>query len=234
MFKIDRTNPVFVIHAGGSSGDYKHLNCLEQVEHYVDSGQTFIELDFIFTSDDEIIGSHYFEHYDGYSMKNRPSLQEAITTKVAGKYTTLTFVKLAEIMAEHPNVKIIFDTKEDDSEKMLKKMLEIAESKSVDLKNRMIVQVYSQKNYLTVSKLGFVEYWFTNYKAKYLPSQIIRYFDSYDDVTTIVMSTYNWKLYRSLNFNPNKKIAVYSANTQADIKFLQNRGVDYIYRDYIS
>lgn len=233
VFKIEPRNVEFVIHAGGSLEQKKYLNCVEGVQYYIENDCKLIELDFLFTSDKEIICSHVFENYEGFSLDNRPTLEQALNTNILNKYSTLTFGNLIEILKQNSDVKIIFDTKEKNDIEIISKMLEISATESFDLKSRMIIQVYSYEDYLQMNELNFDEYWFTNYKATYSPNQIIDYFSKIDNVTTIVLYDHSWKIYHSLNFCINKKIAVHTINNKLFIKFLQNRGVDYIYCDYL-
>lgn len=126
VFKISPVQSSYVVHSGGGDDENIYLNCLEQVEQNIKNGQKMIELDFLFTRDNHIIASHRLEYYEGFSFNNRPSLSQAMNTKIAGKYSTLTFETLADIMTKNNDVKIIFDTKEEDSVKMLRLMLSIA------------------------------------------------------------------------------------------------------------
>lgn len=166
-------------------------------------------------------------------MTNRPTLEQAKNTLIAGKYNTLTFEKVIEKLKANPTVKIIFDTKETDTDELIGRMLEISSEKDFDLKSRMIVQVYSYENYIELNKLNFSEYWFTNYKANYFPNQINNYFDDCENVTTIVLWQALWKIYRGFDFSTDKKIAVHTVNDKHFIDFMQNHGVDYIYCDYV-
>lgn len=232
-FKTDYKKAEFVIHAGGSLGNKYYLNCVEGVQHYIEQNCKLIELDFVFTSDNEIICSHVFEYFKNFSFKNRPTLEQALNTSILGEYSTLTFNNLIQILKENPDVKIVFDTKEENYTKLVSLMLEKSESESFDLKKQMIIQVYSYANYLEMLDFNFDEYWFTNYKAIYTPNQIKKYFSNCEKVTTIVLYDFYWKLFRSVNFSINKKIAVHTVNDKSLINFMQNRGVDYIYCDYI-
>lgn len=231
LFKIQPKQVEYVIHAGGSIENVRYLNCKEGFEQSINYGNTLIELDFMFTSDKEIICSHLLEYYPNYSMKNRPTLAQAEETLLAGKFSALTFRHVVEELKMNTDVKIIFDTKENVYIELLNKMLQISDEMDFDLRSRMIIQVYSYENYLEMNELNFGEYWFTNYKANYLPEKINSYFNDCENVSTIVLSELFWKIYRGVDFNPDKKIAVHTVNDNNYIKFLQNRGVDYIFCD---
>ncbi len=183
----------YVIHAGGGMDGTPYLNSQEGFLQNVQNGQKYIEVDFLYTSDDKIVASHLFEHNDGYSIKNRPTYDEFNSYKLEGKYTGMTFEWLLEQLEIFKDVKIVFDTKESDSLAILKDMLQIANDKDFDIYSRFIIQVYSLENYHDMkSNFDFKRYWYTNYKTEYSPIEIKKKFADYDDIDTIVLWTSDW------------------------------------------
>lgn len=233
IFKKDVKTPQYVIHAGGAMENNKYLNSIEGLEYYIENDQTLIELDFLFTKDNEIICSHFFEYYDGFSIDNRPTLEEVKSTKLLDKYSSITFDNLIEVLKANPEVKIIFDTKEEDSLALINQMIEEASVASFDIKSRFIIQVYSLEDYETLNALDFDEYWFTNYKAYYSPNKINQYFGDKENVTTIVLYHLFWTTFRAINFETDKKVAVHTINDEYFIDFMAERGVDYVYTDIL-
>ena len=176
---------------------------------------------------------HYFEYLDGFDINNRPTLEEIKNIKLFDKYTIITFDYLIDFLKNNPSVKIIFDTKEEDANKLINSMIKFCEIVDFDIKNRFILQVYSYESYLELSDLNFTEYWFTNYKANYSIREIKNYFEDKENITTIVLYHTLWQVYKIFNFNTSKKIAVHTINDKSYINFLSNHGVDYIYVDYV-
>lgn len=114
--------PQYVIHAGGrEKGDKTYLNCEEQFEKYLSEAHNLIEVDFMLTSDKRVVCTHRFEHTP-YSKNNRPTFDEFMSYKPNGKYTAMPFERLAGIMRNYPNGRVVFDTKEKRSIEILSVM----------------------------------------------------------------------------------------------------------------
>ncbi len=164
-----------VVHAGGVLGNSVYLNSQEGFMFYANNGYSIIEIDFLYTSDKEIVGSHLFEHLPGFNLENRPTMKEFESAKLDGRYTGITYDWLIEELKMFPDIKVVFDSKEDDSIAILEDMVETAHQKDFAIESRMIVQVYSIENYNEIKNnpaLNFTTFWFTNYKAKYTNFQI--------------------------------------------------------------
>ena len=218
----------------GGISNIQYLNSKEGFLQYANDGCTIMEIDFLYTSDGEIVGSHLFEHLDGFSFNNRPTLEEFENTKLEGKFLGITFDWLIEQLENFPEIRIIFDSKENDTLSLLEDMVEKANEKDFDLLSRMIIQVYSIENYNEIKNnpaLNFTNFWFTNYKSNYTNFQIQKYFGDKEDVETIVLSCLDWWFYHQTAFHFDKKIAVHTVNGSSAVNFLADRGANYIFVD---
>lgn len=227
LLKRDAREYELVIHAGGGG----YLNCEEVTLANIEAGYRYIELDFLYTSDGELVCSHRFE-FGGYSLENRPTYEEFIHIPLNGGYTGLTLQGLVSLLKAHGDFKVIFDTKESDAVSVLRTVQSACIRENVDFYERFIVQLYSREDYLALKGEGFCEFWFTNYKACYSSEKIEKYFGDDDRVTTIVLSARDWAQKRPFNLPSGKKIAVFTVNDVNYICFLGARGVDFIYTDY--
>ncbi len=220
---------------GGGNNGYNYLNSKEIFTDYANKGIEYIELDFLYTSDNYIVASHNFEHYDEFNFDNRPSLEEFEENLIFGRYSGITYDWLIEELRLYPDIKIVFDTKEKYPFKLLTDMVDIAKEKNFDIFSRFIVQVYSIENYYDVTNnFDFDRIWFTNYKVLYSPLEIINYFGDKEDVDVIVLHYFLWWQLSLTNFDLKKDIAVHTVNDPKFIKYLSYNNVDYIYVDYIS
>ena len=87
----NKTNDfVYVLHAGGGYDGCTYLNAVQNFEYYLSLGVEYFELDFVMTKDDNIIGSHEFEYFEGYNFEHRPTYEEIIDYKICGKYDVIT------------------------------------------------------------------------------------------------------------------------------------------------
>lgn len=227
--------PQYVIHAGGrEKGDKTYLNCEEQFEKYLSEAYNLIEVDFMLTSDKQVVCTHRFEHTP-YSKNNRPTFDEFMSYKPNGKYTAMPFERLAGIMRNYPNGRVVFDTKEKRSIEILSVMRSVAESEGLDIFSRFIIQVYSVEDYYEIKENfpKFKEYWFTNYKASYPFPKMLKLFEDKEDVTTFVICKESWCCYALCMLKTDKKIAVHTENSAANSRFYCQRGVTYVYADYV-
>ncbi len=231
-FKSDAKDVEYIMHASGGYENHSYLNAQQSFLYYAENGNNLVELDFLYTADGEIFCSHYMEYFEDFDFENRPTLEEVKNSKLLGKYDAITFDWLMDTLETYPNIKIVFDTKETDSKALLNDMIAEALDADFDIKNRFIIQVYSKENYEDLQSLDFAEYWFTNYKAYYMPYQVNEYFGDKENVTTIVLYTTFWRLFTSFNYQTEKKVAVHTVNDPAEISFYTARGVDYIYTDF--
>lgn len=231
-FNIDaKENIKFVAHAGGSLENHTYTNSQESFLNCINNNINLIELDFLYTADKQIVCSHEFENIGDFNLTNRPTIMEYKNSKIYSLYNGITFDWLILQLKENPNIKIVFDTKEEDAVALLANMIEISKTQDFDIFNRFIIQVYSIENYNALQVFNFAEYWFTNYKAEYSISKINEYFEDKENVTTIVLYYNTWMLYRSFGFNTKKEVAVHTLSKQIDIDFVSKRGVDIIYID---
>lgn len=229
-FGFDQTQSQYVIHATGGLEGYVYLNSVESFLYYAELGYTYIEIDFMFSADGEVVCTHEFENINGYSVDNRPTHQQFLDSVIHEKYHPLDFDTLCDLLAEYSDIKVVFDSKEQSTTAILEKMIETNNNR-IDILDRFIIQVYSKENYNNLQTYNFEEYWFTNYKANYTPSQINAYFGDKQNLTTIVLNIITWKTFKFMVFKTNKYVAVHTVNSNSCINFLKSHGVDYIYTD---
>lgn len=199
------------------------------------NGYKYIEIDFCLSSDNEVICTHYFDHIDNdFSFSNKPTKEKFENSLILGQYHPITFDYLLDKLIEYPDVKIIFDTKDNSNlNELIEKMCADSEARNFDIKNRFIIQVYSLSNYEDLQSFGFEEYWFTNYKVNYSMYQINYYFNDKANITCYVLAINNYLNFSQQGFGTEKDIAVHTVNDLSTIDELKNKGVEYIFIDYL-
>lgn len=157
---IETEPPSYIIHAAGIVNGLKSTNSLEALENAYEKGNRYIELDFNFTSDFKPVCIHDWNHlvYSGYDG-TKPSENEFLQNNIYSIYTSMSLDNVAEFMNEHKDLYIITDVKD----------LNVFFSNYVsthfsELKKRFIIQVYSEKEYEYVCKMGFDNIIFSLYK----------------------------------------------------------------------
>mgnify|MGYP004639712069 CR=1 FL=1 len=187
-----------IAHAGGgletSDGKFrKYLNCEESFYKYYENGTRMFEYDLVFTSDNELVGTHKFEYLDGYSLNNRISYEDYLNTKIADEFTGITADKILDLIEKYPDTKFVIDTKEKDDYKVYEKLIEDAEEKGVDISKNVLPFVSSKEMLSKLEKrYNFEEYLFTNYKQNYTTDQLVEIFKSNDKIKYLHIFFYDF------------------------------------------
>ena len=83
-------NYEYIVHGAGGLDGNSYLNSQEGFIYYVQNGYKYIELDFLYTSDGQIVCSHFFEHSDELNFYSRPTFEQFSSTLLEGKYHGIT------------------------------------------------------------------------------------------------------------------------------------------------
>jgi len=159
-------------HAGGQINGHVYTNSAEAVQKTLSEGNCFIEIDFAYTSDSQLVCVHGWD--DVYPEEYRPTLEEFLDTKIQGKYTPMTAQDLIAVMKQNPQMYLITDTKEDALVSVVRDLAEIAEYEPSIL-DRFIIQVYlgSEKDgILEIYPFRDSQFLLTTYKLGQWPLQI--------------------------------------------------------------
>lgn len=178
-----------VYHAGGGMDGLDYTNSKEAMENLLERQQSFAEIDFMYTSDGELVCMHSWK--DQWNSESVPSLQEFRAGKIYGKYTTMTAAELVQYMVDHPKLHIIIDTKEEDQISVVKTLVDLSESHP-DVTDRFIIQLYAAGVKSEIQKLYPFDdgnFLFTTYKFGYrFPNKILKI--CYDENISVVTVPY--------------------------------------------
>ena len=185
--------PRFVAHGGGFIKGYDTTNSVEAVMQSIADGYKLIELDMDFSRDDKIIMIHDWDrtvrHYFGAPFARRPSGREFEQILIHGKFQTLTFKKLANILDEAEDIRIITDVKGDN----IKILTAIAEQYP-DYTRRMIPQIYTYEEYDIVKELGYDDIILTLYDMPEIDyDELLKFINSNDLFAVAVGDGHDYK-----------------------------------------
>jgi len=146
---------VLVAHSGGAISGNVYSNALEAFEASVRYGIDLIEVDFMPTTDGEIVLTHVWQN-----MPNRipgapdhiVSHRDFMSYRLFNRYTTMDLSMLIAFLDEHPHVRIITDTK--DGYDNYTALYAIAEQYPEHI-NRFIAQAYRFEHVPRLRTLGF-------------------------------------------------------------------------------
>lgn len=145
-----------VAHAGGRIDDNDYTNCLEAIISNYEKGQRVFEIDFSVTSDNKLVCKHDWDYVmqEGGAPGEMWDEQKFLSTPIWGQYTPLSFELLCQLMEEYPDLWVVTDTKNADTEAVQRDfeiMVNTAKECNLDsVLDRVIVQIYNEEMYDTV------------------------------------------------------------------------------------
>ena len=219
-----------------------YTNSLESLSLGYSKGIRVIEVDFLFTSDGELVLNHYWDE-TGWK-----SYSTFLNNKINDKYTALTIDDLLVFMKGREDLYIVMDTKENeyDNNKTVYDVYREIVSKTKlydeELLDRFIIQLYGVEDLKEVNKIyKFKNKMFTMYKLGVeFNIRSIVYYCLYNDIDSITIPythiMYNLITESDIRFNRSKNINVY-INTINDIELynkLLDMGVTGVYTDFLN
>ena len=157
--------PRFILHMGGVTADGQtDTNSIEAADHSYSEGYRWLEIDFNWTSDDALVCIHDWGNWrrqNGVQALDRPLSLEEFERVSAANTTASSFTPalLDSWLKEHPGAMIVTDVKDDN----VRAMQWLAEHYP-DLRDRLIVQIYSIDEYAPIRALGYDNIILTMYR----------------------------------------------------------------------
>lgn len=153
--------PLYIAHAGGGINGHQYTNAKEALDSGVQKGFQFFELDFHWTSDQELVLIHDWEDtFDRYFTGQAvPALEKFKKLEMKHGYHQLWLDSLIQWMEENRNTYIVTDVKENN---LLG--LQVIRSRYPDMLHRFYPQIYSYEEYGIVKKMGYENVILTLYK----------------------------------------------------------------------
>lgn len=135
-------NHLLIFHAGGGIDGLDYTNSQEALANTLSNGFRYIEIDFSYTSDHELVCMHAWdEEWGDPGSEEIPALEEFSAGKIYGKYTPMTASDIIEYMKDYPDLHIIVDTKEPDFLGVIGNLKDLA-SNDPSVMDRFIIQLY--------------------------------------------------------------------------------------------
>ena len=128
-----------IYHAGGEIGGLNYTNSEEAMEKTLELGARYIEIDFLYTSDQKLACAHYWDSL--WSGEEAPTLAEYEDLLIFGKYSAMTIEELLAYMEQYPDLHIIVDTKEEDYERVVRDLVQLS-AFNTEITDRFIIQLY--------------------------------------------------------------------------------------------
>lgn len=151
-----------IAHGGGCYEGYETTNSVEAVNNAIANGFKIIELDMDLSTDNKIIMLHDWDrtaqNYFGETFPKKLSQSQFTRLTVYGRFEVLTIEKLAGILENHKDIRIVTDTKGNNIE-----LLTAVAEQYPKLLDRFIPQIYDYSQWSRVKDLGYRDVIFTMY-----------------------------------------------------------------------
>lgn len=234
----------FIGHAFYGVDNIDYTNSKEAMEYGYENGIRIMEVDFLFTSDGDLVLNHFWENGEWESSS------EFLNKKIKDKYTAMNLDLLLEYMSYYDDMYIIIDTKENEynnSKNIIDVYREIINKVRIydeNLLDRFIPQIYDFNIYKEINKLyEFKNKIFSIYKFSINNNpnliKFITYYCLLYDIDSIVIP-YEYIQYNILNeevisFINSKNINVFvnTINDKIIYEELINIGITGVYTDYL-
>ncbi len=183
--------PRFIAHGGATVYGLETSSSLEALNKAIEQGFTYIELDMEFSADGKIIMLHDWDrttiNYLGRKFTTPLTCQEFEKQLICGRLTPLTFDRLVPVLKEHPEVRIVIDTKAD-VEKLLTKIATEYE----EVLPQMVPQIYDYDQYEMASSLGYSDIILTLYQMHGVTAEQLINFTKTHRLLAITLPTDYW------------------------------------------
>lgn len=243
-------NNRMIAHAGGGYRGLSYTNSLDAIVDNYQNGHRVFEVDFLLTSDKQIVLRHdwgpefkaAFEQEDSWES-DVPTYEEYKNSLIGGRFTVGTLENLCNFMITHKDVYIVTDTKDADLV-LVKEMFDILYNYLLDnnyekLMDRFVVQIYTDEMLETVNDIAdFPNKIYTLYYRQALGEEIDweRFADfCVDNNIESVTLPANWVGRETCNTLTQNNLVIYThtINRLKDMKSFMDMGVWGIYTDWL-
>ena len=232
LFTVSAQENIFIVHAAGRYGGQIGTNSLDALENAYADGNRYIELDFNFTSDLRPVCIHDWNHlaYSGYDGQ-RPTLDEFSQNTVYSMFESLTLEDVAAFMEEHEDLYIITDAKA-----LNIHFMGIIQREFPNLRNRFIIQVYSELEYDFARRMRFDKIIFSLYKLDWRKQYDTEYLVSFAKSNRLYAYTFNYSLCQREGYIENMlkcgiPLFIHTVNDKAEQQKYFDMGITGIYTD---
>ena len=235
----------YIIHAAGrlegvdlygEARTYDGSNSPEGLMQCSAAGARFVELDFNFTSDGELVCLHdwYRQYAPEITDYEALTLEEFLGARIYRNYTPICLDDVAEWLINNPDSYIVTDIKDDNPRGLSK----IAEDYP-DLRNRFIVQIYAEEEYDVARSLGFDYIIYTLYRLDWAGKTDWRHLGEFEAEHPLVGFTFDYTLigsaqgYLSGMLSLDVPLFIHTVNEQGEQEKYFAMGIDGIYTDIV-
>ncbi len=222
-----------VAHAGGVAHNKTYSNSHEAIEGSLEKGFGYIELDFSWTKDEQLVCLHdWGKSFQKVFPKESPrpqTLKGFVHLREKSSLKPCTLDSLKELLSQHPRLFLITDVKNSN-----KKGLQLIAKELKGQLSQVIPQIHKRQSYPLVKKMGYNKIILTLYRFSGNNEEVV---DLVKDLDLFAVTMSSKRAIEGLGNSLNAlgmSTYVYTVNdTQEAKSLLTNYGITSIYTDYI-
>lgn len=223
-----------IYHAAGGIDGLTYSNSKDALELTLDNGSRFIEIDFRYTSDGQLVCAR--DWADLTASGEAPTAEEFRDTKIYGKYSTLTAAELLDYMRFFSDLYIIIDTKESGAVQVVTDLVALCQEDDA-LIRRFIIQLYdfeSKAQILGAYPFADENFLFTAYKyGTGKPAEILKNCHE-QNISVITVPHGSWSAETIAHFTDLGFVLYeHTVNRPDEARDALNRGVHGLYTDFL-
>ena len=223
-----------IAHAGGQIGNTTYTNSIDALNVNYDTGFRIFEMDFSFTSDQQLVCLHDWEESFERSFGRRRQapvtlLEFEQLVRDRSEYNKCTLGSLMQWFSAHPQAILVTDVKERNLD-----ALAVISSSYPQFIDRVIPQIYQPDEYSVARDLGYKRIIWTLYLYPGSASTVLRNAQTMD-LWAITMDTNRADQRLGLDLDTIAMPSyVHTINDFADYLYFKSVGIDEIYTDNLS
>lgn len=223
-----------IAHAGGQVGSATYTNSIEALDQSYSAGFRMFEIDFSWTSDQQLVCLHdwedSFERSFGLQTRGAVTLRQfEELVRQRSLYNKCTLVSFMDWFAAHPDTTLVTDIKDKNLD-----ALSLISGSYPQYVSRIIPQVYQPEEAAFVKSLGFQNIIWTLYRY---PGNNAAVLDMVRSMGVYAVTMDTVRAARGLPLDLDAMgVATYvhTINDYADTLYYKSRGVNEIYTDSLS
>ena len=225
--------PLMIAHAGGGYEGHNYTNSIEALNGSYQGGFRYIEMDFSWTSDGQLVCLHDWDKTFKKLFKQKvkqaisyDTFKQLVEDHPAFKSCTLD--SLAAWMFDKPEVRIITDIKDDNL-----KGIRLIVEKYPELQQQLIPQFYQPAEYQLLKDMGFKDLIWILYQYKGSKKSVVQLSETMD-LLAVSMRPSQAKSNTLQQLLAKHRIFVYTINDKkVKTKLSQKYQVSGIYTDFL-
>lgn len=234
MTDTSKAEPLMIAHAGGGYEGVAYSNSIEALDQSHREGFRYIEMDFSWTTDGQLVCLHDWDKTYKKIFKHKtknPLTLAQFEQRVADhpSFRSCTLSTLIDWLTDKPQVRIVTDIKDDN----LKGIAHII-AQHPEIKPQLIPQFYQPEEYHVLKKKGFKDLIWILYQYKGSKQSVLEHAQSMD-LFAVSMRSRQAKSRTLQNLRKQHRIFVYTINKKRTLLRLSDQyGVTGFYTDFLT